>query len=247
MTKLHQLLAIEKGEKTRANRESSALHQSSKKAELYQGRVSTYQPFDEENGEKQADKHQLVQLRGEEVLTGFRNAMTRIFDITATRDVANRETKASVKVDGKVIMEDVPVSYLIYMEKSLDDEETAVRALPTLPTNVEWKRDDNRDMFVTSIVKTYRSAKVDKVIIKAEATKEHPAQVDIRPADVQVGTWTTTQFSGALPAKRKTEILARIVKLKEAVKFAREEANRIVVKDVKVGKALFDYIFDQTT
>lgn len=244
MTKLHQLLAIEKGEKTRANRDSTDIHKRSLKAELFQGRVSTYRPFDEENGEKQPDKHQLVQLRADEVLSGLRNAMTRIFDITATRDVANKETKATVVVDSKTIMEDVPVSFLIYMEKSLDDEETALRKLPTLPTNVEWKWDDNRNLFVTEPAKSYRSAKIDKVIVKSDATKEHPAQVDIRPADVQVGEWTTTQFSGAIPAKRKAEILARIVKLKEAVKFAREEANGVEVKDVKVGKALFDYIFD---
>lgn len=245
MTALHQLLAIEKGEKTRANRDISDLHQSSKKPELYQGRISTYHPFDEENGERQSDKCQLIQLRGEDVLTGFRNAMTRIFDITATRDVANRETKATVVIDGETIMEDVPVSYLIYMEKSLDDEETAVRKLPTLPTNVVWKFDKNSNCFVTEPTKSYKSAKVDKVIVKSTATKEHPAQVEIRSADVQVGEWTTIQSSGALPAQRKAEILARIVKLKEAVKFAREESNRVEVKDVKVGKALFDYIFDQ--
>jgi len=247
MTALHQLLAIEKGEKTRANRASSDLHQASKKPDRYQGRISTYRPFDEENGEKQPDKHQLVQLRGEEVLTGFRNAMTRIFDITATRDVANQETKATVEVDGKVIMKDVPVSYLIYMEKSLDDEETAVRELPSLPTNVEWAWDDNRNMYVTAPTKSYKSSKIDKVVVKSAATKEHPAQVEVRPADVQVGEWTTVQFSGALPEKRKAEILGRIVKLKEAVKFAREQANRVDVTDVKVGKALFDYIFDQAT
>lgn len=243
MTKLHQLLAIEKGEKTRANREISNLHKRSQKPELYQGRNSTYRPFDED-GDPQPDKNQLVQLRGEEVLEGVRNAMTRIYDIIATRDVANQETKATVTVDGKVIMEDVPVSYLIYMEKCLDDEETQIRKMPTLPTNVEWKWDDNRNLFVTDPVKTYRTAKIDKVIVKAEATKEHPAQTEIRPADVTVGEWTTTQFSGALTAKRKAEILERVVKLKEAVKFAREEANRVEVKDVKVGKALFDYIFE---
>ncbi len=58
--------------------------------------------------------------------------------------------------------------------------------------------------------------------MKAEATDKHPAQVGVYYEDVAVGFWRTVKFSGALPAKRVGELLERVEKLQQAVKFARE-------------------------
>jgi hypothetical protein len=78
--------------------------------------------------------------------------------------------------------------------------------------------------------------------VKAEATDKHPAQVEVYFEDVTVGTWTTTKFSGALPATRVHELEARVEKLAHAVKFAREEANGFEVSDRRVGEAVFGYL-----
>ncbi|MET8774967.1 hypothetical protein ABZV58_08055 [Nocardia sp. NPDC004654] len=51
------------------------------------------------------------------------------------------------------------------------------------------------------------------------------------------------KFSGALPARRVNEVVGRIEKLAQAVKFAREEANAAEVTDRKTGKVIFDYLF----
>jgi hypothetical protein len=77
----------------------------------------------------------------------------------------------------------------------------------------------------------------------SEATKEHPAQVQVYMEDVPVGDWTTVKFSGALPATRVREILGRVTALQEAVKFAREEANGAEVADQRAGEAVFRYLF----
>jgi hypothetical protein len=61
--------------------------------------------------------------------------------------------------------------------------------------------------------------------------------------DVVVGHLRTVKFSGALPATRIKELLDRVDKLQQAVKFAREEANNTEVTDVKVGERVFDYLF----
>ena len=79
---------------------------------------------------------------------------------------------------------------------------------------------------------------------KAPATKEHPAQVDILYIDTPVGTWTRTQFSGCITADDKKAMLARLRKLKDAIKVAREQANMAEVEPRKCGEALFEYIFD---
>ena len=57
-----------------------------------------------------------------------------------------------------------------------------------------------------------------------------------------VGTWTTTQFSGAIQADEKAAALVRVKKLKDAIKFARESANLQDVEVKKSGEAMFGFI-----
>jgi hypothetical protein len=51
------------------------------------------------------------------------------------------------------------------------------------------------------------------------------------------------KFSGALPAQRVNELLDRVEKLQQAVKYAREEANNIEAEEPKVGERIFNYLF----
>jgi hypothetical protein len=46
-----------------------------------------------------------------------------------------------------------------------------------------------------------------------------------------------------MPAQRVNEILERVEKLQQAVKFAREEANNVEVEDQRIGGQVFDYLF----
>jgi hypothetical protein len=85
---------------------------------------------------------------------------------------------------------------------------------------------------------------VPKTHVKYEATKEHPAQVEMYMEDVWVGTWTIVKSSGAIPAATRNAMLERVRKLLDAVKAAREEANGIEVKPQKVGAAILGYVFD---
>ena len=78
-----------------------------------------------------------------------------------------------------------------------------------------------------------------------DATEHHPAQTQLISEDVVVGTWTTVKQSGAMPAPMKKRVLKRIETLANAVKFAREQANSIEADDQKVGKEVFDYLFDE--
>jgi hypothetical protein len=62
--------------------------------------------------------------------------------------------------------------------------------------------------------------------------------------DVWVGTWTTTKFSGAIPAAVRNAMLDRLRKLLDAVKSAREEANGLEVKPQKIGATMLGWIFN---
>ena len=151
--------------------------------------------------------------------------------------------RADVVVDGRTIAAQVPVTYLLFLEKQLVDLHTFVKKLPVLDAAESWLRDDSTDTWRTEPVRSNRTKKVPRNHVKAEATEKHPAQVEVYYEDITVGYWTTVKFSGALPAKRVNDILDRVLKLQTAVKFAREEANNVEVVDQRVGSAVFGYLF----
>jgi hypothetical protein len=108
-----------------------------------------------------------------------------------------------------------------------------------------WSRDDSTDSWRTEPVRTNRTKKVPRNHVKAEATEKHPAQVEVYYEDVPVGYWRTVRFSGAVAATRVNELLERVEKLQQAVKFAREEANSTEVTDVRAGDKVLNYLFAQ--
>jgi hypothetical protein len=169
--------------------------------------------------------------------------LARLFDLTATKDFANCEAKADVTVDGEKLLEQVPATHLLFLEKQLTELEAFIRRLPTLDQAEHWDRDQAQGLWATRPVETVRTRKVPKNHVLSEATKEHPAQVQVYNEDVPEGRWTLVKFSGALPVPRVQEFLGRVRTLQAAVKTAREEANMHQVTDRKVGEAVFGYLF----
>ena len=243
MPKLNQIIAIEKGVKTNADKKLTRTQKSFARKELLQGISRTYQPRDDE-GEELPAESKLVQVTVQEGLKTVAEALTELFDVTATKDWANRAAAADVVIDGQVLIRDAPVSYLLFLEKQLGDLLSFVRALPTLDPGEKWTFDPNHDAYSTDVVRTRRTKKVPRNHVKAEATEHHPAQVEVYYEDVIVGHWNTIKFSGAIPMTRVHEIARRIELLQRAVKFAREEANTMEVEQQKTGERIFDYLFE---
>ncbi|SDG08604.1 hypothetical protein SAMN05421505_101355 [Sinosporangium album] len=240
-TKLNQILAVEKGVKSAAQRSIADIRQRLQKPALLSGISRTYQPVDDE-GEQLPAESSRVQLKVEETLQEAATALTRLFDVTATKDWANTAAKADVAVDGRTLLTNVPVTYLLFLEKQLTELHTLISKLPTLDPAETWALDPSTDAYRTDTVKTVRTKKVPRNHVKAEATEKHPAQVEVYHEDIVVGHWTKVSFSGALPAARVRELTARVGKLQDAVRFAREEANGVEVTDQRVGEAVFDYL-----
>ena len=242
MAKLNQIIAVEKGVKSRSFAELTDAHHAVQKTALLSGIARTYQPKDEE-GEQLPPESTRVQVRAEEVLRQVSVTLTRLFDVTATKDGTNCTARADVVVDGETLLSDVPVSTLLFLEKQLVDLHTFVKKLPVLDAAEAWAFNDSANCWATEATRTLRTKKVPRNHVKAEATEKHPAQVEMYFEDVPVGTWTTVKFSGALPAKRVSELLERVERLQHAVKFAREEANATEAIDRKIGETVFGYLF----
>ena len=243
MAKLNQIIAIEKGIKNQSFQDLTTAHHALQKTTLLSGISRTYQPKDEE-GERLPSESTQVQANAEQIIRDTTAVLTRLFDVTATKDWANTHARADVVVDGQVLLVKVPATYLLFLEKQLVDLHTFVKKLPVLDPAETWDFDDFANCFATVPSQTIRTKKVLRNHVKAEATDKHPAQVDVYSEDVVVGYWKTIKFSGAIPAKRVHELLERVEKLQQAVKFAREEANSVEVEDHKIGLKFFHYLFD---
>jgi len=242
MARLNQIIAVEKGVKSRSFQELTEVHHLLQKPSMLSGISRTYRPKDEE-GEQLPPESTKVQIKAEEVIKQTVEILTRLFDVTATKDWANSKATADVVVDGKTLLSKVPITYLLFLEKQLVDLHTFVKKLPVVDASETWVFDASADCWATEPVQTVRTKKIPRNHVKAEATEHHPAQVEVYYEDVTVGYWRTVKFSGALPARHVNELLERIQKLQEAVKFAREEANNLEVEDQKVGDKVFQYLF----
>ena len=242
MAKLNQVLAIEKGIKTRVYAEFSDLHQATQKAPLMNGFHKSYQARKEEDETYPAES-QKVQHQATEVLDRVAASLAELFDITATKDWTNCTARADVQIDGKVLLKDVPATYLLFLEKQLQDLHTFIAKMAELDPGNDWSLDPGTGLYKTDTQMTQRTKKVQRPITLYEATKEHPAQTQLITEDQIAGTWVTIKYSGAIPTPRKKHLLARIEKLSNAVKFAREQANAVEATDKKLGKEVFDFLF----
>jgi hypothetical protein len=242
VARLNQIIAVEKGVKSRSFAELSEAHHALQKTALLAGIARSYQPKDED-GEQYPPESTKVQVKSEDALRQMGTTLTRLFDVTATKDWANCTAKADVKVDGTVLLEAVPATSLLFLEKQLTDLHTFIVKLPVLDASESWSFDQAADCWATEPVQTSKTKKIPRNHVKAEATEKHPAQVEVYYEDVVVGYWKTVKFSGALPAKRVKELLERVDKLTQAVKYAREEANNSEVTDKHVGERVFGYLF----
>lgn len=240
-TRLSQVIAIEKQIKSKVNSEGAELHKANQKPDLFNGMSRTYEKKDEE-GEDLPGEQKLVQQRAPENLQRWTSIWTELLDVVATKDWGNAGMTADLVVEGETLLEQVPVTYLIWLEKQLDDFRTFVGKLPVLDPGKSWRHEESSGLYVTEPVRTARHKKVPRVLLKVEATEHHPAQADVVHDDVLVGYWSNVSTSGAMPDSRRRQLLDRVDALKKAVKQAREEANSNKVDELQIGKKVADWI-----
>jgi len=242
MTKLHQILALEKGMKNKREKAQTAAYQLFQAPQPFSGIARSYTPRDDD-GEALPSESQLVQARVADTLSGVSEALVSMIDLMVTKDSANTEAVGSIELeDHGVVAADVPVTTLLSLEKLLVDVRTMVLAVPVLDPSMEWEFDDISGAYRSAVKMTTRSKKVPKNHVVAEATEHHPAQVQVFTEDIIVGDWETYHLSGAVPAAAKKEAVERVEAMQRAVKVAREQANDQAAPEVKIGEDLMEYM-----
>jgi hypothetical protein len=246
MPRLHQLIARLTGQAETVPPRIDHIKRELGKQQLLTGLSRTYQPRDDD-GEKLPPEATRVQLLAKDALSEAVTVLSRYYDANAARENANTTAHADIVVGGAVLLANVPVTYLLFLERELAKTvDGLVKALPVLDPAEDWEWDANRGCFATPPAGTTRSKKVPRNHVLAEATDKHPAQVQVYMEDVAVGDWSTTKFSGAMEADKVRRIRERLAVLLDAVRSAREEANATEISgpaaDPHVGEAVFGYL-----
>jgi len=244
MPKLHQILAMLIGKKTKAQAAVTALYKEAQKAARFEGFAKEYRPVDDEGGEKLPPERKNIPVTSKAILSKAREHWTGLFDLVAAQDAGNRWAMSNVEVDGVTLLKDVPVSTLIFLEKRLEEVRDMITALPVLPPEKNWKWSADANCYVSDVEQTRKTTKVRKAQTLYEHTDKHPAQVEAYTIDETCGWWHTTHQSGALPAEEKESKLTRVNALIDAVKIARAGANEYTVAIPRIADPVFDFIFE---
>lgn len=239
MGKLNQVVAVVAAKKKLALEAITNAYHSIQKGELFNGISRTYAPRDDD-GERFPAESKIAQTSVPAILESVTGPLAEMYDTVLTQDVAN--TLASGSILG--IARSVPVTYMLFLEKQLTDLITFVGKLPVLDPSEAWHWDENANCYASAPSESVKSKKIPKAFVKYEATKEHPAQVEMFTEDVVVGNWKAIKFSGALKAADKAAMLDRARQLHEAVVKAREACNSGDVTEQHIGKALLNFVFN---
>jgi hypothetical protein len=249
-TKLCAIVAVVNGKKTRTQKEVTDVYHKFQKP-LFDGLLKTFIPAAESTdtegrpvvSETFPDEKKKVIYTVEQAFKDIQSALSDTIDVTATQDYANCKAKSDVMVNGKVVLSQVPVTHLLWLEKQLVDLRTNLNTIPTLDPKEDWFWDANVSSNATQPEMQNKTKKMQKVLVKYAATKEHPAQTEMVTEDVVIGKWKTIKYSSAISEDTKRIICQRADKLVEAVKMAREEANQLEVENVKNADKIFEYVF----
>lgn len=242
MAKLCQIIAVVNGKKTKTQKELTETYKKLQKPALFEGITRTYHKT-QEDGEDFPPERKNVQYTAKQALQETEKLLSDFIDSTATMDFANCTAKADVVVGGQIILPNVPVTHLLFLEKQLVDLRTFVNTLPVLDPAEKWTFSKDTDCYVSDSFRTNKTQKVPRSHVMYHATDKHPAQVQMYQEDVKVGEWETIKFSGALPAQERNAMVEKIDALSEAVKCAREEANsKEEVENIQIAKKVFGFI-----
>ena len=249
---LHEILAVEQEIKANAERARAALIEVFRtKKTHFSGIRRTFRPFsvDESSGETGGERLEAETRLAKtvpEALAAVLREVGKAVDIGYQLDEANTRARADIVIDGEVLVADVPATFLLQLERRLKELRSVFKESPTYDPVRLWSPDasaDKKHVLRAEPVTTVRKQRARKYNVMVEATKEHPAQVDVVEVDEPVGEIRSYEWTGMLSVGKKAALLEQVDRLLGAVKQARSRANTASVdKDKKMAKVLREFL-----
>jgi hypothetical protein len=242
--RLHQLIPVLKSVKQATEKAITEIYHKAQKADFFSGLSKTYTPRDDE-GFVYPGESKPVTLKTTDLIARFAAESAEVYDLALMQDCANTEAFADVLVNGQVLLAQVPVTHLLFLESQLVEVKTFLGKLQVLPIDKEWTYSSEKGCYVTPVKETVKSKKATIFQTVADATEHHPAQVREVSQDINEGTWKTQEYSSALPGDRQKELLRRVDVLIRAVIQARQEANLQEISPKRSSDIIFGYLFGE--
>jgi hypothetical protein len=244
-SQMHELLAVETSLEQQAVKiMEETIKGFTRDHHLYKGQCRVVMPYDE-NQEQFTDQLQEVTTTVDNRLNYTKDFVTRHYDAAFQKELTNQEAKADLIVNGTILAENVPVTFLLGLEKKLKRLRTVYSSIPTRAPGIAWVQDPEKEdgIFKTKEpIISFQEKKIPKGIVMYEATKEHPAQVQIVNETVQTAKYEKTEWTSMISSAKKSKLLGNIDTLLKAVSKARARANKQEVIKRKIGKEIFDFI-----
>jgi hypothetical protein len=248
MTKLHELLAAETNLETQAMKCRTDLVETfTKRRHHFEEKKVVFTP-NTEGEQVKVEAQSDIQTSVTKELAWIKGHMVKALD--ASYQVAETNTKARADVileDDTVLLKAVPATALLELEKRAVEVQQLIASIPTLDPAKGFQPDPQKGAGIykaRDVVKT-RTKKDPKVVVKYEATKEHPAQTELVVVDKDIGTLAEQEWSSLISPAEKAELLDRAEMLIRALKRARSRANDAEVDNTKkLGSQLLSYVFE---
>lgn len=247
-TTLSQVIAVEKAARQAAKKSTALLLQDVKKPQLVAGFTQMFKPDVQPVGEGtsaivQPDKGTRLQLVTEDSIAELARVLIPAIDITAAKDWANCDAKASIMIGDVTIVPDVPVSHLLWLEHQLTEVLMFFKNCQTLDPAEYWEPVDGEPgKFRSRAEHRIATEQHMESLVLIEPTQHQPGQAQPISVQARIGMWEITKYSGALKPERKRELGERAEALLGAVRQARERANQGAAPVQDVGRHVFAYL-----
>jgi len=244
--KLHEVLGAQSAAFTQAESQRKDLENTfEKKRTHFTEKVVTFVP-NEEGKQPEVEEQLKLQTTVRDELSWISALMLRALDSEATIDEGNMVARGDVILDdGTTLLEKVPATQLMQLEKRLNELLEFCRKIPTLDPTKGFEQDPQRKIgiFKSREEVRPRGRKEQKPIVLYPATEQHPAQTQLITQDVEIGKVRTIEWSGMLTPAEKGDIMDRVEELRRAVKMARGRANDVEIQKIQIGRKLLTYVF----
>ena len=229
MGKLHELLAVEETVVAAAEKLITETNEKfNKHTEFFTGSVRNLSRLKDSPEDKAVE---VAQRRVKELPTDVPDTLQYIFpyiekvlDLKLSKHLTNQKAVADIELDGQTVATNVPVDFLLDLEKAIPRWRTMYTTMPTLDPSRRWEK-ERAGVWKSEAPKTAQTEKIMYPVVLSEATIQHPAQVKEATKDIVVGTFSQTDISGAATTQQKADVLALCDRLLVAVKQARMRAN----------------------
>jgi len=254
MPKLHQLLAVESDLEGKYKRICEESKKVFSKPALFIGSHRKLESF-EENDVKHPEENQEMTTTVYERVNYTAGAVEAYLDAIYQKEATNQVAKADLVIGDKVIIADVPATFLLALESRLKYVRGVYETMPTLGVGISWRPSESKGNGIWEMehpeekIKTKMTFK-SQILVPAQFPKEGesgtslPAQIEKWEEQVAVGKFVKNIWCSLITSSQKAKVLERIDNLINGAKMARQKANSTKAVTNKVGANLLNYIND---